>query len=145
MKLQGSIDINAPPENVWEYLVDPEKILKWYFPLEVFEFTNKLRGIGTTFYYVEKMPGGRMKLHFEVTHWVKNEQISFHMTSGEFLKADHQSWIIEKAPNGCEFIFLEDAEFPYGVIGKLMGLFARINSQANVKKMLAKLKSLAES
>jgi uncharacterized protein YndB with AHSA1/START domain len=145
MQLQGSIDINTSPEKVWGFLTDPDRIRSWYLPLVEFEFTCQHRGAGTTFYYVEEMPVGTMKLDFEVTEWEENERIEFHMTAGEFLAADHQSWMLEKTPDGCRFIFREDAEFPYGILGKFMGIFARIGSQANVNKMLAKLKSLAES
>ena len=144
MKLQGSIEIDTPPEKVWPFLIEPENILEWNFPLEEFEFTSKHSGVGATFYYVEEMPRGTMKLHFEITEWVENERIVFHMTTGEFLKDDEQSWILERTPSGCRFIFLENAVFPYGIIGRFLGMFARIGSQSNVKKMLAKLKNLAE-
>jgi hypothetical protein len=40
---------------------------------------------------------------------------------------------------------MEDFKLPYGIVGKILGLFARFGSQANVKKMLTKLKSLAEA
>ena len=123
---------------------EAEKILKWYFTLQEFEFTSELRSVGTTFYYVEEIPVGTMKLNFQVTEWVENERIVFRMTSGEFLKDDEQSWTLEKTANGCKFIFLEDGEFPFGIFGKLLGLFARIGSRANVKKMLVMLKGLVE-
>ncbi len=29
MKVQRSIEIAAPPEKIWPFLVEPEKILKW--------------------------------------------------------------------------------------------------------------------
>jgi len=34
---------------------------------------------------------------------------------------------------------------PFGVIGKLMGAVGKSSSEAHVKEMLAKLKSLAEA
>ncbi len=40
---------------------------------------------------------------------------------------------------------LYDVKLRYGVIGKFLGLFARSGSEAYVKEMLAKLKSLAEA
>jgi len=29
MKVQRSIDITAPPEKIWPFLVEPNKVLKW--------------------------------------------------------------------------------------------------------------------
>jgi uncharacterized protein YndB with AHSA1/START domain len=146
MKLSGSIEIAAPPEKIWPYLVEPEKILEWYFPLEEFQYTSEQRaGVGTTFYYVEASPVGSVKLNFTVTEWVENRRIAFRMTSGDFLKAAEQSWTVEPTPSGSMFTFDEEGEFPYGLIGKLMALFARMGSQANVRKMLTRLKSLAEA
>ena len=145
MKLHESIEINSPPEKVWPFLVEAEKIRAWYFPLLEFEFTSDHRGVGTTFSYVEKTPGGTMKINFAVTEWVENETMAFKMTSGEFLKGDDQSWTVERTDTGCRFIFQENAEFPYGVLGKVMGAFAQIGSKANVKEMLRKLKGLVES
>jgi hypothetical protein len=40
---------------------------------------------------------------------------------------------------------MEQVELPYGIIGRLMGAVGQRSSEANVEKMLAKLKSLAEA
>jgi uncharacterized protein YndB with AHSA1/START domain len=146
MKLEDSIQINASPEKVWPFLTEPDKIREWYLPLEAFAFTSEQQGgEGATFYYVEKMPtGGRMRLNFKITEWVDNRRVAFTMTSGDLLSWDEQSWTLEPTLSGSKFIFLEKAGLPYGVLGKLLGLFASIGSRANLKKMLPKLKALAE-
>ena len=38
-----------------------------------------------------------------------------------------------------------EVELPFGIIGKLIGLFAQRSSEASVGEMLAELKSLAEA
>lgn len=146
MKLEDSILIEAGPEKVWPFLTEPERIRDWYFPLEAFEFTSEQHeGQGATFYYVEKAPVGSMKLNFEITEWRENERIAFTMTSGDLLTWDEQSWTLEPTPTGSKFIFREEAGMPYGVLGRLMGFVAAFGSRANLKKMLARLKALAES
>lgn len=68
MKVQRSIEIAAPPEKIWPFLVEPDKILKWCITLEKFEYTGEQRsGVGTPFYFEEKAAGGLMKLNFVVT------------------------------------------------------------------------------
>ena len=146
MRVQRSIEIAALPERIWPFLVEPEKILKWCITLQKFEYTSEQRrGVGTTIYFEEKAGGPLMKLNFTVTEWVDNERLAFNMTSGNFAKGYEQRWTLEATPSGSRFTFMEDFKLPYGIIGKILGLFARFGSQANVEKMLAKLKSLAEA
>ena len=37
MKVQNSIEIAAPPEKVWPFLVEPGKIMKWCITFRKFE------------------------------------------------------------------------------------------------------------
>ena len=146
MKLEDSILIEATPETVWSYLIDPSRIMAWYLPLEEFRFTGgRTSGPGATFYYVEKLPIGRVRLDFEITDWHEPERIAFRLTGGQLLKADRQSWSIEPAANGCRFRFYEEAEMAYGILGRLLEQLASISSRSNIRKMLLKLKQLAES
>ena len=146
MKVTGSIEIETTPDKIWPFLVEPEKILKWCITLQKFEYTGEQHGgVGTPFYFEEKIPGRLLKINFEVKEWVENERIIFSMTSGDFAKGYEQKWIVEATPSGSRFTFTEDFELPYGIIGKILGVFGRFGSQANVSKMLTRLKSLAEA
>ena len=146
MKVQGSIEIAAPPEKIWPFLVEPEKILKWCITLEKFEYTSEQRGgVGTPLYFEERATGQLMKLNFVITEWVENERIAISMTSGTGVKGYEQRWMVEPTPLGSRFTFMEEVELPYGVIGRIIGLFVRRVSEGTVRKMLAELKSLAEA
>ncbi len=147
MRVERSIEIAAPPEKIWPYLVEPEKILKWCITFKKFEYTSEQRsGVGTPFYIEEKAgPIPLMKLNFKVTEWVENERLAFSLTSGTGVKGYEQKWIEEATPTGSRFTFMEDVELPFGIIGKLMGLVGRRSSEAHVREMLVKLKSLAEA
>ena len=146
MRVERSVEITVPPEKIWPFLVEPEKILKWCITLDKFQYTGEQRsGAGTTFYFEEKAAGKIMKLNFVVTEWVDNRIIAFSMTSGNMVKGYDQKWTVEPGPSGSTFTFMENVELPYGVIGKIMGVFTRASSEAHVKEMLVKLKSLAEA
>jgi len=146
MRVQRSIEIAAPPEKIWPFLVEPERILKWCITFEKFEYTSDQRsGIGTPFYLEERAAGRLMKLNFAVTEWLRNKRLGFSMTSGDFVKAYEQTWTVEATPSGSRFTFREEIEFPYGMIGKILGLFGRRRSGAIVGEMLARLKRLAEA
>ena len=146
MKVRGSTEIVVSKEKIWPFLTEPDKILKWYIPMQKFEYTTQQRsGVGTPFYFEEKSPMGLMKLNFVVTEWVENEKLAFKMTSGNLVKAYEQKWIVEATPSGSKFTYIEDFTLPYGFIGKILGFFGRSSSQAHVKEMLGKLKSLTEA
>jgi uncharacterized protein YndB with AHSA1/START domain len=146
MKIQRSIDIKATPEKIWPFLIEPEKILKWFNLLQKFEYTGEKRsGVGTTFYYEEKSSGQLMKLNYVVTEWAENKTLAFKVTSGS-LKKDDQVWSIEATPSGSRFTMFEDLEMPMGIIGKIIGvLFGGMMIGGNIKKILANLKKLAEA
>ena len=146
MRMQRSIEIAAPPEKIWPFLVEPEKILKWFTLLQKFEYTGEQRsGVGTTFYYEEKSGPRLMKFNFAVTEWVENERLAFIMTSGP-LKKDDQVWSIEATPLGSTFTLIEDVEMPWGIIGRVMeALFVGRMIGKHLEEMLANLKGLAEA
>jgi len=146
MRIQRSIEITAPPEKIWPFLVEPDKILKWFTLLRKFEYTSEQRsGVGTPFYYEEKSGGQLMKLNYVVTEWVENEKLAFSVTSGS-LKKDDQVWSIEALPSGSRFTMFEDVEMPWGIIGKIIGaLFGGMMIGKNIEHILANLKKLAEA
>jgi uncharacterized protein YndB with AHSA1/START domain len=146
MKVCKSVEIASPPEKIWPFLVEPDKIFKWCITFKKFEYTSETHsGVGTTFYLEEKAGGPYMKLNFTITEWVKNERVAFIMTSGNFLKGYNQSWTVENIPAGSRFTFMEEVRLPYGIIGKSMELFGKHGSETTVGKMLSRLKSLAEA
>jgi uncharacterized protein YndB with AHSA1/START domain len=146
MKVHRSIEIEAPPEKIWPFLVEPDKILKWCITFIKFEYTSEQRsGVDGTFYLEEKAGGPLMKLNFRITEWIKNKRIAFSMTSGNFVKGYNQSWTVETAPSGSKFTFMEEVKLPYGIIGKIMEFFGKRGSETTVGEMLSELKSLAEA
>ncbi len=146
MRVERSIEIAAPPEKIWPFLVEPDKILKWFNLLRRFEYTGEQKGgVGTTFYYEEKSGPQLMKLHYVVTEWLENERLAFVMTSGP-AKRDDQVWSIEATPSGSRFTLTEDYEMSWGVIGRLMEkLFVGRIIGKHLEEILANLKSLAEA
>lgn len=146
MRVERSIEIAAPPEKIWPFLVEPDNILKWCITFKKFEYTSEQRiGLGIPFYVEEKAGGPLMKLNFAVTEWMENERFAFSMVSGTGVKGYEQSWTVEATPSGSRFTFVENVVLPFGIIGKLIGLVVQRSSEAHVKEMLAKLKSLVEA
>ncbi len=146
MLVSMSVDIQAPPEKVWPYLVEPEKTMQWFTALKVFEYTSKQHaGVGSTFYWKEEASGRTYNLYFETTEWVENEVFAYRMTSGDFFKSYDERWEIVATADGCRFTFNDHIEFPYGPIGKIIGWFAARGAQDTGTEILTNLKHLAEA
>ncbi len=145
MEVQKSIIIDATPQRVWEFLSDPEAILQWYTPLQAFEYVgDRSNEIGAPFRFQEKAAGRLMTLECVITEWRENEQFSFEMTSGDMMKSYGETWTVEPAPSGCRFTFRESGELA-SRLNRVLGPVAEVMSGTTVKKMLSKLKSLAEA
>jgi len=145
MRVQKSIEIAAPPEKIWPFFTNPDKILQWSITFKKFEYTGEQRsGVGTPIYIEEKAGGPLMKMNFQVTEWTENRKLAMKMTSGPMMKSYEQQWTLEPSPGGATFTFAEEIELPLGAIGRLMGRMVEGSSRAFVDRMLPRLKSLAE-
>ena len=146
MRVQKSIDIGVPPEKVWPFFVEPEKVLQWCITFKKYEYTSsRYSGLDTPIYIEEQAGGPLMKMNFIITNCKENQLLALQMVSGTGVKAYKQDWSLEAIPSGCKFTFAEEVELPYGIIGKLLGRLMEGTSAATVDKMLNRLKTLAEA
>ncbi len=144
MKVHMGIDIEAPAETVWPYLVEPDKAMQWYDMLKVFEWSGDERGPGAAFYWEEEVRGKTYSNHFRTTAWEPNRVFGFEMTKGNFFAAYTERWAIEPTPVGCRFSFDDEMVFPYGPWGKVMGWFGERMGRASAQQVLANIKRLSE-
>ncbi len=145
MLIQRSIEIKAPPEKIWPFLVEPEEIMRWFTSIQEFKYASRRRGgKGTTFYYAEKSGPRVMRFTCKVTEWEKGKRFGFTMTSGP-LKKNDQIWYIKATPTGCIFTAMLDMEMPWWIIGRLLELlFFERMIRKHVKELLINLRRLAE-
>ena len=146
MQIQRSIDTTSAPQRVWPFLVEPERILRWFTLLESFEYTSGItRGSGSTFRYEERSAGRLMKLEYRVTEWVENERFAFTLVSGP-LARDDQVWRVESQATGSRITLQEDVELSGGAFGRmLLALFVGRTIGKHLEDMLARLKALVEA
>ncbi len=146
MRVQKSIEIAAPPEKIWPYLVEPEKILAWFTLLQSFEYTGENReGVGTRLCWEEKARGSPIKLSLTITEWSENERLAFSNATANPENSYELTWALASTPLGSRFTFAEELELPFGNIGKIMGLLAGCREKYDVGKRLTRLKRLVEA
>ena len=144
MLVSMSVDIDAPPEAVWPYLVEPEKTKAWFTALKEFVWTSEPGGVGSTFNCFEEAAGRTYNIDFVTTEWEPNRVFGYEMTEGDFFKSYDERWVIDDTATGSRFTFNDHIEFPYGPIGKVIGWFAARNARKEGADILAKLKRLVE-
>jgi uncharacterized protein YndB with AHSA1/START domain len=145
MKIHRSIVIAAAPDRIWPLLVNPQNILRWCATVRAIRHLGEQRGgVGARFHFEEKAGGRLLRLDFVVTEWIVNARVAYEMTAGNLVKGYAQRYLIETDPQGSLVTIVEDVKLPYGIVGRVAGLFRRSVSQAHLERMLIKLKLLAE-
>ena len=146
MKVDKSIQILATPENIWPFLVQPEKLIMWFDSFIKCEYSSeKKSGIGTAYYVEEKVPGPLRKINFEAVDWDENESLTLKMSSGKNVSSYEIRWNLHEVQSGTTFHFVEDVGMPFGVIGKVLGKVGQKTADKMVDGMLTKLKKLSEA
>ena len=146
MIIKKTITIDAAPEEIWPYLIEPEKIMGWCCAFQRFEYIGTQQiGLGTPFYVEEKMAGPLRKLNFRITEWEEFERLGFEMISGSGARDYKQSWEIVPTPDGSEFTLYEEVKMPFGVVGKMLESFNQRAVNTNAEQMLEALKKSVES
>jgi uncharacterized protein YndB with AHSA1/START domain len=143
--IHKEIIINANAEKIWPFLVEPEKILKWCFTLESFEYTSDQKGgKDSTFRFIDKGAVHKLEVNCVISEWVENKVVSFKMISGTHFKSYEGTWSVEYDQGRSTFCFEEKTKMPYGIIGKLAGILSERRASAVVVDMLERLKSCVE-
>lgn len=139
--IHKEIVINASPEKIWPFLTEPEKIVKWCFTLDSFEYTSSQKGgKNSTFRYVDKGSVHKVEVNFEITEWIENKVLSFRMIGGTHFKSYEGTWSIDNCQKMSTFRVKEKTIPPYGIIGKLIGIISERRASAVMEEMLERLK-----
>jgi uncharacterized protein YndB with AHSA1/START domain len=144
MYVTMSVDIEAPPEKVWPFLVEPELCMVWFTDLKRYEWTSERSGVGSTFSWTEEAGGRTFYVDFETTEWDPPHVFGYRQVKSDFLKSHDGRWVIEATETGSRFTFDDRIEFPYGPFGKVIGYFAARTARQTGTDILARLKGLVE-
>ncbi len=97
-RIEHSVVINRPAEEVFAFMADIEKQALWAGPVSESRQTSEgPLGVGTTYTQVTHLLGRRMESNFEVTEYEPNRKFSSKTTSGPM---EIQSTLTVEAADG---------------------------------------------
>lgn len=145
-KLTKSIEIEAPPEKVFAFITDMEKMNEITKGFQETSYTSKGPvGVGSTMHVVGKAGGSQEEFDMEITEFEKNKKIIMRTIGASKLKVQ-TSDILEPTANGTKLTGTMDYELPYSILGKIVDKL-RVSkdlektmekNQRNLKKALEK-------
>ena len=144
VKIRKSIEIKAPLEKVFAYVVDGENAPEWHPSVKKAKRITGEVGKTSVMRYVAIV--GKKKYEFEtkVLKYEKNKRYVDVMTKGPLKKYVHVG-TFERTEDGSRYIFDLDYEFPWGVIGKIVAKLRKSKVEKETEKSLENIKRILES
>ena len=145
MKNHYSIEMDAPPEKVFYWLDDPQRVMKWLPNLiehEDLEVTADR--VGTTFRQAFDEKGRRMEMTGVVTAYEKDRRYACEISGSAFdLMVDYK---LEDLGGRTRVTQDSEARFKglFKIVGLIMIPFAKRSSKKHLDESFGKWKSLAE-
>lgn len=98
------IELDVPPERVWESLTSDRALADWGLGLRKLEWTSpRPFGVGTTREVV--LAGRMLELHERFFRWEEGRRKSFyaHEANRPLLRAFAEDYLVERTPTGSRF------------------------------------------
>ena len=114
-RIEKSIIINKPVEEVFRYASDWEKWSDWFEGVSDFRPTTEIRkGNGTRYAYKAKMMGLNVKVETEIQNFVVNQGWTGKGTKGVPTRTQ---WIFEPYTSGTKFTYVLEYKLPIPILG----------------------------
>ena len=133
-KITKIIEIEAPPEKVFDFISDMEKMNEVSKGITKNEITSKGPiGVGTTGHTIvyNKTGGVQAEVDMEVTEFEENKKVSMRTIGKSKFKLNMQ-WVFEPTAKGTKLTKTTEYELPYSILGKLIDV---LSFHKNVEKV----------
>ncbi len=142
-KVMKSITINAPPAQVFEYVVDPKNLPEiWPSLIDTRDVQRSAEGVAQSWGWTYKMAGMRFEGKSELVDHVANES-SVSKTEGGI--ASTITWRYLPEAGGTKVIFEADYTVPVPLLGKLAESFIVRQNEKEAELILENLKARMET
>ena len=143
-KLEREIHIDAPPEEVYDTLMDPESLGKWVtIQQSLEEAPNGDLEKGSELVQRVKVAGRKFRLRWKVADAVRGKRAVWQGRGPLGSKAE-AVYELEANSGGTNFSYTNEYHLPGGVAGRIAGRAIVAASGGEADKSLAKLKRLVE-
>jgi len=142
IRIEGSITIKRPTEEVFAYVSDLRHSREWQKGLsEVRKTTEGRLGVGTRFTFVRKFLGRRLEGSNEFIEYKPNALVAFRFAAGPI--PGEAAYLFESAPEGCKLT--SRIAMRTGGLSKLAEPLIAAGLSRDVETNLGKLKNVLES
>jgi carbon monoxide dehydrogenase subunit G len=144
-KITKSFEFEAPPEKVWAFMSDLEKINELGKGFVEFKQTSKRpMGVGTTMHWISKAGGSQVESDMEITEFEKNKKLTMRTMGASKFKMQ-QTATLEPTANGTKVTYIADYTMPYSILGKIVDkLRVRKETEKSLEKQASELKKALE-
>jgi len=148
-RVESSVEIEAPIEKVFVYLSDPKNQEKIFVDsdFKIEDVSEQPAGVGTRFRISAVIGGRNVKPHWhEIVEFEQNHRIVDSEVKGGVFKREDLTFAFETTDRGTKLTIVEDYEFPYSVLGKLIDkLMARKGFELWIHSGAQKAKEILEA
>ena len=146
MEIALAVDIFRKPEEVFPWVAEPEKAMRWQKGVKEGEILKETpEKVGTTFREEMAENGNSIVMYGEITNYIQDQLISFHLES-KIHRVDVSYSIVWKDDKS---IFAMEStihwKFPMNVISLIIGRKIREGILRQTESELAELKRLCET
>ncbi len=141
-----SIEINAPIEEVWALVMDPERLGDWVtIHRSVSDVPEGALTKGSRFRQEMRLKGVPLKVHWEVVECNAPRRARWQGKAAAGAAA-RISYDLEKVGDGTRFDYENEFELPAGKVGRLAGrAFNAMSGDREAQRSLARLKDMLEN
>jgi len=144
-RVEKSIEIEVPPEKVWELLA-LDRLPEWNEEYGNVKYTSEVRNpedkyrVGASSHTNIKGAGA---IDFEITESLKNEKMTFRMI-GKRANNTVVTYVLKSVDEGTQFAYVMTYQLPWGSLGKFLEKMGQGMLEKEAEKSLEKLKSILE-
>jgi carbon monoxide dehydrogenase subunit G len=144
--VSSEIELGAPPEEVWEVLMDPQRLGDWVTThVALGDGTPNELSEGSSFEQTLKVGGPKFDVTWKVIEADRPRKVEW---AGDGPAGSSASVVYELEPHGAgatKFTYVNDFKLPGGPLGRLAGrTVGAATARREAERSLANLKQLVE-
>jgi len=146
MRMTVAIDIFCKPEEIFPWIADPNKAMRWQKAVKGGRMLRETpEKVGTTFREEMEEGGKSLVMTGEITDYIQNQSITFHLDSR--IHKVNVSYSIEDNGNGSTFTGEATIlwKFPINLVSLIIGGRMRKDIVRQTEAEFAELKRLCET